>query len=323
MEEGGPAFEHIPVLVEQTIAWLAPVLTNRTLIDCTVGGGGHAEALLSSVDGLHVVGIDRDDIALAAAARQLARFGERVRLRKADFADLAQILADLGDHEVAGVLYDLGVSSAQLDDPRRGFGYRADADLDMRMDRSARLTAEEVVNTYSETRLAEVLTDYGEERYARGIARAIVRRREKRRFRTTGELSEVARAAIPAAAKRGGPHPARRTFQALRIEVNQELESLQRSLPAALGGVVPGGRVVVISYHSLEDRIVKAAFNERARGCRCPPDFPVCTCGRKATLRLLTKKAIRPSEEEVLRNPRSRSARARAAQRLALAEEVA
>lgn len=316
MEEGRPTFEHIPVLVQEITHWMAPVLANRTLIDCTVGGGGHSDALLSAVDGLRVVGLDRDEEALSVATSRLHRFGDRVLLAKADFADVAQVLAEIGDREVAGVLYDLGVSSSHLDDPRRGFGYRVDAALDMRMDRSARVTAERVVNTYPENRLAEIIKSYGEEKYARRIARAIVRRREKRPIRTTGELAEVVRSAIPAAGRRGGPHPARRTFQALRIEVNNELEALRQSLPVALDSVMPGGRVAVISYHSLEDRIVKTTFNDEARGCRCPADFPVCTCGRNATLRVLTRKPIRPSEEEVRNNPRSRSARARVAERL-------
>lgn len=321
MQSGGRVFEHVPVLVAEVVDLLGPVLDGRTLIDCTVGGGGHAEALLEAEPKLTVLGIDRDDEAVDAASRNLARFSSRIRVEKRDFAQLARLMEELGDEEIAGVLYDLGVSSSHLDDPRRGFGYRVDADLDMRMDRSERLTAEEIVNTYPESRLAELIARYGEERHARRIARGIVRRRQKSRITTTGDLAEVVRGAIPAALRRKGPHPARRTFQALRIEVNQELDALSRSLPVALDGVVPGGRVAVISYHSLEDRIVKTEFSERARGCRCPADFPVCRCGRKATLRVITRKPVRPSADEVEANPRSRSARLRVAERLGPPEE--
>lgn len=312
----GMGFEHIPVLTREVLVWMGPPLPGRTLIDCTLGGGGHAEALLEAIPGLRVVGIDRDSEAVEAAAKRLGRFGPRAVVRKANFAELAELMGELEGEEIAGVFYDLGVSSPHLDHPQRGFGYGSDAPLDMRMDRTQRLTAETVVNTYSESRLAEVLTRFGEERFARRIAAAIVRRRPRRPFRTTGEVVEAVKEAIPAPARRRGPHPARRTFQALRIEVNRELEALERSLPAALSGVVAGGRVGVISYHSLEDRIVKAVFKEGSRGCRCPSDLPVCVCGRKATLRVLTRKPVRPSLDEVRVNPRSRSARLRVAERL-------
>lgn len=308
-------YEHKPVLLQEVVTWLAPALARGTLIDCTVGGGGHCEALLDSVPDARALAIDRDTEGLAAAGARLERFGDRVRFAKANFDDLSELMETLGDEKAAAVLYDLGVSSSHLDDPRRGFGFRVDAVLDMRMDRSAGLTAEKVVNSYPEKRLAEIIAGYGEERYSRRIARAIVARRNQRPLTGTGELADVIRQAIPAPARRG-LHPARRTFQALRIEVNQELDALRESLPVALDGVVPGGRVAVISYHSLEDRIVKTEFVERARGCRCPSDFPLCVCGRNATHRVLTRKPVRPSAEEVESNPRSRSARLRVAERL-------
>lgn len=316
--EGG--FYHVPVLVDEVVAWLAPALAGKTLVDATVGGGGHAEALLEAVPELRLVGIDRDDEALHAARRRLERFGSRVRLVKANFAGLAEVM---GSEEIAGVIYDLGVSSAHLDQPERGFGYRSDAPLDMRMDRSASLSAEEVVNTYSESRIAEVLVTYGEERFARRIARAIVDRRKLRPFRNTVDLAGVVRSAIPAPARRRGPHPARKTFQALRIEVNREMDAIEQSLPAAISGIAAGGRIAAISYHSLEDRIVKRIFVREAHGCRCPSDLPVCVCGRKAKLRVLTKKPVRASPEEVQANPRARSAKLRVAQKLHEPQEAA
>lgn len=314
---GGEEFRHTPVLVREVVEALSPALSpGSVFVDCTVGGGGHAEALLETAPGIRMVGMDRDPDALEAARNRLARFSPRLALVKANFAQVGVVTAELVDGEVKGVLYDLGVSSPQLDRPDRGFGYRLDAPLDMRMDRSDPLSAAEVVNTYPEERLAEVISKFGDERFARRIARAIVRRRVSRPFDSSADLAEVVRSAIPAATRRRGPHPARRTFQALRIEVNRELESLADSLPQSIEILSPGGRLAVIAYHSGEDRLVKRAMADAARGCKCPADFPRCVCGARASLRLLNRKPIRPTTEEVEANPRSDSARLRVAEKL-------
>lgn len=321
MDEGVRGFEHTPVLLEEVVEWLTPgAAVLDVLVDCTVGGGGHSEALLDAVPVLRSIGIDRDEEALDAARVRLARFAGRVRLLKADFRDVSSIAREAGHESAGAVLFDLGVSSPQLDRAYRGFRYRGDAPLDMRMDRSAPLRAEDVVNTYSESRLAGIIARYGEERFARRVARAIAERRRRRTFTRAEDLAEVVREAIPAATRRRGPHPARRTFQAIRIEVNQELASLEASLPEAVGLLVPGGRIAVIAYHSLEDRIVKTTFAGLARGCRCPADLPICVCGRQADLRVLTRKPVRPDPSEVEANPRSRSARLRVAERLGTPE---
>lgn len=311
------AFEHSPVLAREVVEWLSPALgPGLTVADCTLGGAGHAAALLEAVDGLRLIGLDRDEEAIEAATERLRPFGHRVRLVRRDFARLAEVLEELDAEPLAGILYDLGVSSPQLDHAERGFRYRGDAPLDMRMDRSQPLSAADVVNGYEERRLAGVIRRLGEERFAGRIARAIVRRRADRLFSSTEDLAAVVRDAIPAATRRTGPHPARRTFQAIRIEVNGELEALEATLPAAIGALRPGGRVAAIAYHSLEDRIVKRTFADAARGCRCPPDLPVCVCGREAVLRVLTKRPVRPGDEEVASNPRADSARLRVAERL-------
>ncbi|MGH2720051.1 MAG: 16S rRNA (cytosine(1402)-N(4))-methyltransferase RsmH [Actinomycetota bacterium] len=314
-------FQHEPVLPEEVLRWLSPALgPGLTLVDCTSGGAGHARALLRALDGLRLIGLDRDAAAIAAATERLRPFGDRVRLVRSDFSALTDVLERLGVEAPAGVLYDLGVSSPQLDHAERGFRYRGDAPLDMRMDRSQPLTAADVVNGYDERRLARVIGTLGEERFAGRIARAIVRRRAERPFSGTEDLAAVVRDAIPAATRRTGPHPARRTFQAIRIEVNGELDALRASLPAAIGALRPTGRVAVISYHSLEDRIVKRTFADAARGCRCPPDVPVCVCGRIPEVRLLTRRPVRPGPEEIAANPRADSARLRVAEKLAPGE---
>ncbi|HLF70199.1 MAG TPA: 16S rRNA (cytosine(1402)-N(4))-methyltransferase RsmH, partial [Actinomycetota bacterium] len=257
--------------------------------------------------------------ALGAAAERLQRFGARFKPVRANFAHLGRVIREQGYGEVAAVLFDLGVSSPQLDRSDRGFSYRDDGPLDMRMDQQADLRAADVVNGYSQERLTQILFEYGEESQARRIARAIVRRRAQAPLTGTAELAEVVRAAIPAAKRRTGGHPARRSFQALRIEVNAELDSLKAALPAAVEVTAPGGRVVAISYHSLEDRIVKRTFADYARGCTCPRDLPICVCGKEATVRVLTKRAIRPSPTESGSNRRSESARMRVAQKLVAA----
>jgi 16S rRNA (cytosine1402-N4)-methyltransferase len=319
---GGPAYTHVPVLAAEVVAALAPAFLDApgVFVDCTVGGGGHAEALLAASPQLSLVGLDRDPAALEAASRRLAPYAGRVRLLQRRFGELSAALEAVGAREVRGILYDLGVSSPHLDRPDRGFGYRSDGPLDMRMDPAQLLTAADVVNRYPEADLASVLSRWGEERFSRRIAAAIVRRRAQQPFTRTQDLAEVVRDAIPAATRRTGPHPARRTFQALRIEVNDELGELEATLPQAIDALEVGGRVAVISYHSLEDRLVKRTFAEAAAGCRCPRDFPVCVCGAQAALRVLTRRPVVPGPEELEANPRSASARMRVAERLGTPE---
>lgn len=306
--------EHRPVLAGTVVDLLLPALrAGGVFVDATLGRAGHALRVLEAAPDVRLVGIDRDPVALEESRTHLAAFEERVTLVRDDFQELSSVLERLGIEKVRGVLLDLGVSSPQLDAADRGFGYRSDGPLDMRMDPGQRLSAHDVVNDYAEKDLARVISRYGEERFASRIARAIVHARPIER---TGELAEVVRDAIPAATRRTGGHPAKRTFQAIRIEVNGEITRLQQVLPQTVDVLDTGGRVVVISYHSLEDRIVKRFFNEEARGCVCPPDFPVCACGAEAALRILSRKAIMPAEDETADNPRSRSAKLRGAERL-------
>jgi 16S rRNA (cytosine1402-N4)-methyltransferase len=312
---GQPSFAHEPVMSSE-ITELFDAVPPGVLVDGTVGGAGHARALLGARPDLVLLGLDQDDDALAASAAALASFGDRVRLRKARFDHLAEVMRDEGIDEASGVLFDLGVSSPQLDRPERGFSYRDDGPLDMRMDRTRSRTAATVVNEYDEKRLVEVLSSYGDERFASRVARAIV---DARPVRSTGELAEIVRDAIPAATRRRGGHPARRTFQAIRLEVNDELTVLRTALDQAIDALATGGRCAVLAYHSGEDRIVKAAFRQAATGgCTCPPDLP-CTCGAVPVVRLLKRGAWKPTPEEVRRNPRSESARLRAVERLAVA----
>jgi 16S rRNA (cytosine1402-N4)-methyltransferase len=307
------SFAHEPVMSAE-ITELFARIPPGVLIDGTVGGAGHARALLESHPGLELLGLDQDDDALAASAAVLASYGDRVRLRKARFDHLSEVMRDEGIDEASGVLFDLGVSSPQLDRPDRGFSYRDDGPLDMRMDRTQVRTAATVVNDYDEGRLAEIFASYGDERFATRIARAIVAARP---VRSTAELADIVRDAIPAATRRRGGHPARRTFQAIRLEVNEELAVLPIALEQALDALVPSGRCAVLAYHSGEDRIVKAVFRNAATGgCTCPPDLP-CRCGAVPTVRLLKRGAWKPSAEEVRRNPRAESARLRAVERLA------
>ncbi|MBO8142084.1 MAG: 16S rRNA (cytosine(1402)-N(4))-methyltransferase RsmH [Firmicutes bacterium] len=313
--------QHVPVLLDEVVDILRPG-PGKVLVDCTVGGGGHAAALAARLaPGGRLIGLDRDPNALARARERLAPFQAAVELVHADFRRLGDVLESLGTSKVDGVLFDLGVSSFQLDEAERGFTYRTDAPLDMRMDPSAPLTAEQLVNTLPEAELARILREYGEERWAGRIASQIVRRRARTPFRTTGQLVEAVKEAIPAPARRRGPHPARRTFQALRIAVNGELTALEAGLVAALNSLAPGGRLAVISFHSLEDRIVKQMFRDWSAGCQCPPDLPECRCGRQPMVRILTRRPIVPGPEEVAANPRARSARLRAAERTVLGVE--
>jgi 16S rRNA (cytosine1402-N4)-methyltransferase len=314
---GEAAAGHLPVMVEEVLDLFAPALqpTGAILVDATLGRAGHARALLEAHPGLVLIGVDTDSQAIEESRRLLAPYAERVTLVHAVYDELPELLAGRGDLRVQGVLFDLGASSPQLDDPGRGFAYSYDAPLDMRMDQSGPLTAADVVNTYPAGQLARVLRDYGEERFARRIADAVVRERARAPLSSTGQLAEIVRESIPAPARRTGGNPAKRTFQALRIEVNRELATLQAALPAALDSLAVGGRIVALAYHSLEDRAVKAALAQAAAD-RTPPGLPVPLESARPTFRLLTRRAQRPSADEVAANPRAASARLRAAERI-------
>lgn len=303
-------FHHVSVLLNEMID---QVFTNPdgVYVDCTLGGGGHSFALgqrLSSKG--HMIGLDQDTDALEAAGKRLAGLGCQVTLVHRNFRYLGEALDELGIDRVDGIIFDLGVSSYQLDTAERGFSYQHDGPLDMRMDRDNPLSAEVVVNEYSEEELARIITVYGEERWAKRIAQFIVKEREKERITSTGGLVEVIKKAIPAGARREGPHPAKRTFQAIRIEVNQELEILRQTFIAAAQRLKPGGRIGIITFHSLEDRIAKQTLKELATGCICPPELPICVCHHEAILKAKNA-AIEPSAEELAVNPRARSAKLR------------
>ncbi len=307
-------YGHQPVLLEECLQALA-IKPEGTYLDGTLGRAGHTLEILRRLKGGRVVGIDRDLAAIEAARERLAAYSGRVTLLHGNFRDLGDILREAGVSGLDGMLFDLGVSSPQLDEPRRGFSYMHDAPLDMRMDETETLDACQVVNTWSGEELRRILYEYGEERYAPRIAQAVVRRRQEKPIRTTGELAEVIRSAMPAAALREKQHPAKRSFQAIRIAVNGELEALPPMLEAAVDNLAPGGRLAVITFHSLEDRIVKQAMRALATGCTCPPEFPVCVCGKQPKLRLVTRKPVVSSREELERNPRARSAKLRVAER--------
>jgi 16S rRNA (cytosine1402-N4)-methyltransferase len=309
-------YRHTPVLLAEVTQHLS-LHPGSIIVDCTLGGAGHAKRIQDSIAPTGtLVGIDQDDAALVAASNTL-RLGQHVILIKGDFGELDSLLAEAGLAYADGFLFDLGVSSPQLDFAERGFSYHADAPLDMRMDpASGGITAADVVNTYDEDDLARVLSDWGEERWASRIAAFIVAARARRPVRTTEELVDIVKSAIPASARRAGPHPARRTFQALRIEVNHEIDKLEEALRSAVRWLSPGGRIAVISYHSLEDRTVKRTFGELSQGCVCPPGLPVCRCGAKPVLRIVTRKAVVPTAEEIEENPRARSAKLRVAEKV-------
>ncbi len=307
-------FRHVPVLLRECLEGLA-IDPGGVYVDGTLGGGGHSLEIAKRLTTGRLIGIDRDEEALRAAGLRLAPFGEKVTLVRSNFDRLGEVLDDLGVPAVDGMLFDLGVSSPQLDDALRGFSYSHDAPLDMRMDRHSPLTARTVVNEWPEEELKRILFAYGEERYAPRIAAAIGRRRSAEPIETTLELAELVRAAMPARALREKQHPAKRTFQALRIAVNDELGSVERLLDRAPDRLKPGGRLCVISFHSLEDRLVKQAFHKRVDGCTCPKSFPVCVCGFKQTLRLVGG-SVTAGKEELERNPRARSARLRVAERI-------
>jgi 16S rRNA (cytosine1402-N4)-methyltransferase len=309
-------YRHSPVLLAEVLQQLR-LQPGSIAVDCTLGGAGHARRIADSIAPTGtLVGIDQDDAALIAATDTL-RLGQQTILLKGNFGDLDRLLVEAAIPYADAILFDLGVSSPQLDIPERGFSYKHDAPLDMRMDPgSGGPTAADVVAQYSQSELTRVIGEFGEERWASRIAEFIVAARGRRPIATTFDLVQVIKDAVPASARRGGPHPARRTFQALRIEVNRELEVLEGALRAAVRWLAPDGRVAVIAYHSLEDRVVKTVFNELARGCTCPPDLPLCVCGRVPVLRIVTRKAIVPSVEEIVSNPRARSAKLRVAERV-------
>jgi len=303
---------HIPVLKETVVNYL---VTDRsgTYIDCTIGGAGHAEAIMMELDdGGMLVGMDVDDKAMEAAGRRLKRFGDRVTLVQANFSSLSGALAAAGLTKADGFLFDLGLSSIQLDAAGRGFSYRSEGPLDMRMDPSLSNSARDVVNWYTKNDLIRIFRDYGEEKYAARISRATIRAREGHPVETTVELASIIQSVIP---PRSPQKTLSRIFQAIRIEVNNELSKLKIALQEALAALNPGGRIVVIAYHSLEDRIVKSFFAEKSKGCICPPDFPICACKRQSELKIITRKVVRPDEEEIEINPRAHSARLRAAER--------
>lgn len=308
-------FHHVSVLLDECIEGLN-IKPDGIYVDGTLGGAGHSYHIAERLTTGRLIGIDRDPVALKAAGERLSPFADRVTLVHSNFCRMGQVLQELGISGVDGILLDLGVSSPQLDDGSRGFSYMTDAPLDMRMDNGDALSADTVVNTWSYEELKRILYDYGEERYAPAIAAAIVRKREISPIRTTLELVDVIRSAMPPAALREKQHPAKRTFQAIRIAVNDELNSVSKAMDAAIPCLNPGGRLAVITFHSLEDRIVKNAMAAAAKGCICPPEFPVCVCGKKPKVKLITRKPLTASEEELAENPRSRSAKLRVCEKL-------
>ncbi|MDQ0339214.1 16S rRNA (cytosine1402-N4)-methyltransferase [Caldalkalibacillus uzonensis] len=309
-------FEHVTVLREQAVNGLN-IKPDGTYVDCTLGGAGHSQLIASFLGpNGRLIGIDQDSHALEYARQRLAAYDISLVLVQRNFRHLAEILDEVGASQVDGVLYDLGVSSPQLDQADRGFSYMHDAPLDMRMDQRQRLTAYDVVNLWSEEQLADVIYRYGEERFSRRIARRIVEQRQHKPIETTGELVEVIKQSIPPKARQNGPHPAKRTFQAIRIAVNDELDAFQDSLFQAVECLNKGGRVAVITFHSLEDRICKQVFRQQSQGCTCPPGLPQCVCGQTPSLKIVTKKPIVPSIEEVEQNPRARSAKLRIAEKI-------
>ncbi|MBO5416480.1 MAG: 16S rRNA (cytosine(1402)-N(4))-methyltransferase RsmH [Clostridia bacterium] len=308
-------FSHYSVLLEESIEAL-DIKPDGIYIDGTAGGGGHSYEIAKRLEGGRLIAIDQDADAIRAAGERLKEFGDKVTLVRNNFSNLEEICAELGIEEIDGFLIDAGVSSFQLDCAERGFAYSADAPLDMRMDTRNSLTARTVVNEYSEQELKRILFEYGEERFAPAIAAAIVREREISPIESTSQLSQIIKSAIPAFAREGGHHPAKRSFQAIRIEVNRELDVIEPAIRAAERLMRRGGRIAVITFHSLEDRIVKQTFASLASGCTCPRSFPVCVCGKKPTVRTVNKKPILPSKKELDENPRSRSAKLRAAEKI-------
>lgn len=308
-------FEHKSVLLEETVDSLN-VRPEGIYVDGTLGGGGHALEICRRLgERGRLIGIDQDSDAVEAACARLRDYKDKVTVVKSNYEDIRSVLDGLGIQGVDGICLDLGVSSYQLDNPERGFTYREDAPLDMRMDREQELTAASVVNDYSQSELCRVIRDYGEERFAANIARHIAAARDKKRIETTGELIEIIKAAIPMKARAVGGHPAKRTFQAVRIEVNRELEVLENTVDTMIDLLNPGGRLCIITFHSLEDRIVKNRFRNNENPCICPPDFPVCVCGKKSKGRVVTRKPVLPTQAEIQENKRSKSSKLRVFER--------
>ncbi len=310
-------FKHKSVLLEETIEYLK-IHPDGIYVDGTLGGGGHAyEVCRRLSEKGRFIGIDQDADAIKAAAGRLSEFEDRVQIIRSNYCEMQEALAERGITKVDGIVLDLGVSSYQLDDPARGFTYRAmDAPLDMRMDTRQNFTAKELINTYSEQELYRVIRNYGEDKFAKNIAKHIVMARKEKEIETTGELTEIVKAAIPAKVRMSGGHPAKRTFQAIRIELNRELEVLQDSLEDMIHLLNPGGRLCIITFHSLEDRVVKNIYKKSENPCTCPSDFPVCVCGKKPLGKAVTRKPVTPSEEEMEHNPRSKSAKLRVFERI-------
>ncbi len=304
-------FEHTSVLLEETIENLQ-IKPDGVYVDGTLGGGGHSCRIVSALhEGGRLIGIDQDEAAIEAAGRRLAPYRDRVTLIRDNYCNAVQVLRQRGIEKVDGIVLDLGVSSFQLDNAERGFSYRYDTALDMRMDLRQTLTARDIVNQYTEPELYRVIRDYGEEQFAKNIAKHIVKARADKPIETTGELNEIIRAAIPAKMRATGGHPSKRTFQAIRIECNRELEVLRDSVDALIGLLHPGGRICIITFHSLEDRIVKTAFRRNENPCTCPPDFPVCVCGQVSKGKVITRKPVLPTKEELAVNKRAGSAKLR------------
>ena len=304
-------FNHTSVLLNETIEGLK-IKPDGIYVDGTLGGGGHSFEIAKRLnDNGRLIGIDQDEAAILAAGERLKDFGDKVIIVRSNYRNALSVLHDLGIEKIDGMMLDLGVSSYQLDTQERGFSYRYDAPLDMRMDLRQTLTAKDIVNGYSETELFHIIRDYGEDRFAKNIAKHIVMARAKKPIETTGELNEIIRAAIPAKMRAEGGHPSKRTYQAIRIECNKELEVLKESLEEMIGILNPGGRLCIITFHSLEDRIVKTAFKKAENPCTCPHSFPVCVCGKKSQGKVITGKPVLPCEEEMESNPRSKSAKLR------------
>lgn len=308
-------FHHVSVLLEECLDALA-IKSDGIYVDGTLGGAGHSSQIVQRLSSGRLIGIDRDEIALEAASKRLQPWSDRVTLVHSNFCEIASVLQKLNISGVDGILLDLGVSSPQLDDGERGFSYMADAPLDMRMNRRDALSAYDVVNTWPQEELKRILFDYGEERYAPKIAAAICRRREEKPIETTLELVDIIRSAMPSAALREKQHPAKRSFQAIRIAVNDELGSVEKVMRDAIDCLNPGGRLAVITFHSLEDRIVKSAMSAASKGCTCPPNFPVCVCGKKPKVSLVSRKPITSTQEELEANPRARSAKLRVCEKI-------
>lgn len=302
-------FNHYSVMLQETIENLN-IKPDGIYVDGTLGGGGHAFHVCSHLQEGHFYGIDQDDAAIAAAGERLSVYGDKVTIIRNNYCNMKSALAEYGIAKVDGIVLDLGVSSYQLDTEERGFSYRFDAALDMRMDRRQSLTAKDIVNGYSEAQLYRIIRDYGEDNFAKNIAKHIVKAREAKEIQTTGELNEIIKAAIPAKMRQNG-HPSKKTFQAIRIECNRELEVLRNALDDLIEILNPGGRLCIITFHSLEDRIVKTAFKNKENPCTCPPEFPVCVCGKKPAGKVITRKPILPSKEELEVNSRSKSAKLR------------